>query len=138
MIFKKFYHLLIFFHMSNHVPIFYCYFFLLQIIFKIDFVLYNFILLPFLSYQIYSSFLLLLFSFYFGKFSKLIFFSISFFNIKLVDNWDSCLNPSLIFNGFQVLKINSGLRGSPKFVWFFFFLFQNSCFFNFILKHLFN
>jgi hypothetical protein len=73
--------------------------------------------------------------FYIGKFLKLIFFSISSFNIKLVGNWASWLSPSLEFHGLWVWKTNLDLRDSLRFhysppffqarAFFFFFQFHH-------------
>jgi hypothetical protein len=59
--------------------------------------------------------------FNFGEIFKLIFFLVSSFNIKFVDNWASWLSLSLEFNRLRVWEINLSLGDSPGFAYFFSF-----------------
>jgi len=54
----------------------------------------------------------------------LIFFSISSFDFRLIENWTSWLSPSLGFHKLWILVTNPGLGGSPGLAWVFFPLFK--------------
>ena len=98
------------------LPLFWLLFVLFEIIFKIEFCLrFHPSLFFFLSDLI---FILLIDFFYFDNFFKMIFFTFSYFNIKLIENWTSWLSTSLGFHGLWIWDINSSLEDSYEFACF--------------------
>jgi hypothetical protein len=81
------------------------------------------------SIKFYLLFFLLAFACFFMN----IFIPISFFKIKLIENYTFWLNPSKKFNGMRLLKIRLGLRGLSVLPCFF-FLFSRLMFSYFFKK----
>jgi len=110
-------------------------FFLIDIYFIWDYFLFfslNWILLGFLLLN-FIFFLFVNFCMFFMN----IFIPISFFKIKLIENYTFWLNPSKKFNGTRLLEIKSGLRGLLVLPCFFFF-FLDWCFLIFFKNLLFS
>ena len=104
-------------------------FFLIDIYFIWNYFLFfslNWILLWFFLLNFIFFFFLLAFACFFMN----IFITISFFKIKLIENYTFWLNPSKKFNGMRLLEIRLGLRGLSVLPCFF-FLFSRLMFFYF-------
>ena len=107
-------------------------FFLIDIYFIWNYFLFFFIKLD--SSLVFSiKFYLLFFLLAFACFFMNIFITISFFKIKLIENYTFWLNPSKKFNGMRLLEIRLGLRGLSVLPCFF-FLFSRLMFSYFFKK----